>query len=209
MRIEGPMLVFGFRGTLVLAGMSTGPVPSVRTPDAARPSARAAMSTSGDERKEAVYRRLFDQHWSRVRRHLECYIENEAEVDELTAEVFLVAWRKLDPRSPMPLSWLLRTAHNKLRDRARSARSRERAVDALVRGLENPAQPLDPMEVLALRTAITSLNARERQVVVLTYWDDLSAGEIADVLRTSQGAVWTTLSRARNKLRVQLEEGER
>ncbi len=61
------------------------------------------------------------------------------------------------------------------------------------------------MERIALLAAVASLNARERQVVVLTYWDELSAGQIAEVLRTTEGAVWTTLTRARGKLRRELE----
>jgi RNA polymerase sigma-70 factor (ECF subfamily) len=154
-----------------------------------------------------VFRRLFDDYWPRVHRHLDCYIDDSDEVDEITAEIFTVAWRKLDAARPMPLTWFLRAANNKLRDRSRRVHSRDRALEALVRGLENPSEELDPLEVLALRTALTALSARERQIVVLTYWDELSAGEVAEVLRTSQNAVWTTLTRARAKLRAQLEGG--
>ena len=181
--------------------------PSGPTSGTAPRTARVDSASRAPHHKEAAYRQLFDANWPRVRRHLSCFIDNADEVDELTAEVFLIAWRKLDPARPMPLSWFLRTANNKLRDRTRRSRSRERALDALVRGLENPAEPLDPMEAVALRRAVAALSARERQVVVLTYWDDLSAGEVAEVLRTTQNAVWTTLTRARTKLRTQLEGG--
>jgi len=172
-----------------------------------RTNAAAAASGHGGDHKDVVFRRLFDEHWSRVRHHLECFVDNQAEVDELTAEVFVVAWRKLDPSNPMPVTWFLRTADNKIRDRARRTRSKERAWEALVRGVEAPGPGLDLLEALAVRTAIAELSARERQVVVLTYWDDLSAREVAEVLRTSEGAVWTTLTRARTKLREKLEGG--
>lgn len=166
-----------------------------------------AAEHDGAGSKAVVYRQLFDEYWPRVHRHLECFVDDPAEVEELTAEVLLIAWRKLDPAHPMGLRWFLRTADNKLRDRSRSARSRDSAVEALTRGLSSPTEPLDPMEVLALRRALTALSARERQVVVLTYWDELSAGEVAETLRTSQGAVWTTLTRARAKLRAELDAG--
>ena len=202
------MLQVGFSLGLPLARMT--PYSSAEVSRAGRSrNAREAVG-AGDfdpAHKDAVFRRLFDGYLHRVRRHLSCFIENEDEVNELTAEVFVIAWRKLDPTQPMTLAWFLRTANNKLRDRTRRSRSRDRALDALVRGLENPTEPLDPMEVLALRAAVRSLNARERQVVVLTYWDDLSAGEVAQVLRTTQNAVWTTLTRARTKLRAQLDGG--
>lgn len=204
------MIRFAFTHALALATAASG---SGDTTGFLRLAARRdrtlprAAEHDGAGSKAVVYRRLFDEYWPRVRHHLECFIDDAEEVDELTAEVFLIAWRKLDPASPMGVRWFLRTADNKLRDRSRRARSRESAIDALTRGLSSPSEPLDPMEALALRRALASLNARERQVVVLTYWDELSAGEVAETLRTSPGAVWTTLTRARAKLRTQLEAG--
>ncbi|GAA3661535.1 RNA polymerase sigma factor [Microbacterium marinilacus] len=185
------------------AGVSRGATRSETGSDSGQ--AHAAAAGPEDHAKETAFRDLFDQYLPRVRAHLECLVEEQDEVDELTAEVFVVAWRKLDPRRPMSLPWLLRTADNKLRDRTRSASSRARALDALSRGLQSPKQPLHPLEALALRQALAKLTARERQVVVLTYWDELSAGEVAEALRCSQASVWTTLSRARAKLRKQLE----
>ncbi|WP_141873655.1 RNA polymerase sigma factor [Microbacterium saperdae] len=210
---EVPMFSFGVVGTLRIAFAGASPSAD-RSTGARRLSRRRHKSEStraahpqGTELKDVVFRRLFDDYWPRVHRHLECYIDDDDEVDEITAEIFTVAWRKLDADRPMPLTWFLRAANNKLRDRSRRDRSRDRALEALVRGLESPSEELDPMEVLALRTALTTLSARERQIVVLTYWDDLSAGEVAEVLRTSQSAVWTMLTRARTKLRAQLESG--
>lgn len=153
--------------------------------------------------KEVVYRGLFDEYWPRVRRHLASYLENPDEVDEVAAEVFVVAWRKLTPSKPMGLQWFLRTADNKLRDVTRRDRSTRNVVDALTRRMQQDTE-LHPLEVVALRQALRDLNARERQVVVLTYWDGLTASEVSDVLRCSEAAVWTTLTRARAKLRVQL-----
>lgn len=170
-------------------------------------SARRAAEESAPN-KAAVFRTLFDEYWPKVHRHLECYLDNGEEVNEIAAEVFVVAWKKLEADKPMSLRWFIRTADNKLRDVDRKAHSRGRAMEALTRGLRNAADTIHPLDALALRQAMKTLNARERQVVVLTYWDELSAGEIADVLRSSQPAVWTTLTRARAKLRAQLESRE-
>ncbi|CAH0184152.1 RNA polymerase sigma factor CnrH [Microbacterium foliorum] len=163
--------------------------------------------TDGAPTKAVLYRTLFDEYWPRVRRHVACFIDNSEEVDEIAAEVFVVAWRKLNPAKPMGLRWFLRVADNKLRDVMRRSQSRTRAIEAMTRGMQ-ASEELHPLEALALRQALQSLNARERQVVVLTYWDGLSAGEVSDVLRSSEAAVWTTLTRARQKLRGQLEAKE-
>ncbi|GAA1207207.1 sigma-70 family RNA polymerase sigma factor [Microbacterium maritypicum] len=185
---------------VVLAGAESFPLPA---------EAHSSTSTSAPAlNKAVVFRRLFDEYWPLVHHHLSGFLDNQEEVDEITAEVFVVAWRKLRPETPMGLRWFIRTADNKVRDVDRSARSRGRALDAMSRGLENAAERLHPLEALALRQAMKKLNARERQVVVLTYWDELTAGEVAAVLRCSSAAVWTTLTRARTKLRIQLEVKE-
>lgn len=172
-------------------------------------SAREAPTGGSTTPSKAVsFRILFDEHLPRVRRHLACFLDDPNEVEEIAAEVFVVAWRKLRPENPMGITWLIRTADNKLRDAARRHRSKRRAIDALTRGLQESSEALHPLETLALREAIVTLSARERQVVVLTYWDELSAGEVAQVLRCSTAAVWTTLTRARAKLRRQLEAKE-
>lgn len=176
-------------------------------PDLELPAPVRSAPTSGSPSKEVLYRTLFDEYWPRVRRHVACFVDNPEEVDEIAAEVFVVAWRKLNPAKPMGLRWFLRVADNKLRDVMRRGQSRTRAIEAMTRGMQ-ASDELHPLEALALRQALQSLNARERQVVVLTYWDGLSAGEVSEVLRCSQAAVWTTLTRARQKLRGQLEAKE-
>lgn len=176
-------------------------------PDLELPAPVRGGLTDGPPTKAVLYRTLFDEYWPRVRRHVACFIDNSEEVDEIAAEVFVVAWRRLNPAKPMGLRWFLRVADNKLRDVMRRSQSRTRAIEAMTRGMQ-ASDELHPLEALALRQALQSLNARERQVVVLTYWDGLSAGEVSDVLRCSQAAVWTTLTRARQKLRGQLEAKE-
>lgn len=104
----------------------------------------------------------------------------------------------------MGLTWLLRTADNKVRDRDRRLRTRDRALEALSRNASERPFALDALDRFEVREALSALTDRERRVVVLTYWDELSAGEIAEVLRCSQGSVWTALSRARTKLRSRL-----
>ena len=58
-------------------------------------------------------------------------------------------------------------------------------------------------EVLA---ALAELTVRQRQVVVLRYWSELSEQEIAEVLRVSRGTVKSTASRALGILRGLLGE---
>ena len=54
---------------------------------------------------------------------------------------------------------------------------------------------------LALRAALARLPRRMRAVVVLRYWDDLSAAEVADLLGCSVGTVQSQAFRGLAKLR--------
>lgn len=59
-------------------------------------------------------------------------------------------------------------------------------------------QPEVRPEVLA---AVSQLSLRQRAVIVLTYWDDLTPSAIARLLEISEGSVRRHLARGRNRLK--------
>jgi RNA polymerase sigma factor (sigma-70 family) len=68
---------------------------------------------------------------------------------------------------------------------------------------ERAYQPEVRPEVLE---AVGQLSPRQREVVVLTYWEDLSETTVADRLGMSPGSVRRHLGRARQRLRNLLDE---
>jgi RNA polymerase sigma-70 factor (ECF subfamily) len=54
--------------------------------------------------------------------------------------------------------------------------------------------------------AVASLSPRQRAVIALTYWDDLTPEAVADLLGISEGAVRIHLARGRRRLRKVLDE---
>ncbi|MGW1890406.1 SigE family RNA polymerase sigma factor [Streptomyces sp. NPDC002004] len=90
----------------------------------------------------------------------------------------------------------------------RTSQWRKRKVDEFVcEELPEPetAAPEDPAEQQALRDAmwraIMKLPARQRAMVVLRYYEDLSEAQTAEVLGVSIGTVKSAVSRALGKLR--------
>jgi RNA polymerase sigma-70 factor (sigma-E family) len=61
---------------------------------------------------------------------------------------------------------------------------------------------------MAVRGALATLTARQRAVVVLRVFDDMSEAQVADVLGCSAGTVKSTLSRALASLRESLPVGD-
>lgn len=94
---------------------------------------------------------------------------------------------------------------------ARSVLRRRRSARAYV---PPPPMPVPAAEEEALLSeedhevlaALARLTVRQRQVVVLRYWSELSEGEIAEVLHVSRGTVKSTASRALTILRDALLE---
>jgi len=131
--------------------------------------------------------------------------------EDATATVFLEAWRKrerltLSTDSAAPL--LLGIANNVVR---RQWRNQRRYRDALerVRGVGPTPNDLEAEAIARLDAiqrlreggeAIRKLPRREREVLALLAWSDLSYGEIAAALELPIGTVRSRLARARTRL---------
>ena len=66
-----------------------------------------------------------------------------------------------------------------------------------------PAEP-DPSDRPALMEALRELPPRQRAVIVLRYYDDLSVGEVAEALGCSEGTVKSQTHHAMARLRLLL-----
>jgi RNA polymerase sigma factor (sigma-70 family) len=97
-------------------------------------------------------------------------------------------------------AYLHRAVLNQARHLRRSSRRRT-AREQRTAGDVSWAEPRQ--EVL---DAVSRLSLRQRGVIVLTYWADLSPPEIADRLGISEGSVRRHLARARANLRKVLDD---
>jgi RNA polymerase sigma-70 factor (sigma-E family) len=97
----------------------------------------------------------------------------------------------------------------------RTSQWRKRKVDEFACDELPEPDPLpaadDPAEQQALRDAmwraVMRLPARQRAMVVLRYYEDLSEAQTAEVLGVSVGTVKSAVSRALGKLREDAELG--
>ena len=104
-------------------------------------------------------------------------------------------------------AWVWRiTLHAALRQRRRRGRVDVVAPDALEH-LET--QVVAPERRPELAAALAALPPRQRLIVFLHYYGDLSYGRIAEVLETQEGTVAATLAAARASLRRALTQGAR
>jgi RNA polymerase sigma factor (sigma-70 family) len=126
----------------------------------------------------------------------------------VVAEVFLIAWRRSVsvPEGAEARLWLFGTARRVLANLARSnRRSRDLAARAAAEARLGQPSPSDPISPVVWR-ALERLSDSDRELVLLTVWDDLGPAEAASVLGLSPGTVRVRLHRARSRLREHLAD---
>lgn len=123
-----------------------------------------------------------------------------SEVDDLTAEVFTIAWRRrVDVPDGAELPWLYRTAGYLLANHHRKGRP------VLVERMPEEIDHADPAHLAVasaeVRRVLDQLSARDRQILVLNAWEGLVGADLGAVLGVSRSAADAALSRARARLR--------
>ena len=161
----------------------------------------------------AQFATLFDRHAAGVHRYLGRRVGNLA--DDLLSETFLIAFRRRAAYRPEHVDvrpWLIGIATNVVRVHVRSEQRRYRA---LARAASEPAPsghaPEEAEDRVAaesmrapLAAALAGLKARDRDVLLLLAYGQLSYEEIAAVLDVPIGTVRSRLNRARRQTRAAL-----
>ena len=140
----------------------------------------------------------------------------DGEADDVAQEAFLKAYRHLPGFRPGHSfrAWLLAIVANEARNRRRSF-VRRSALVLRVRHEDTATAADDPADA-ALRTArrqevldaVARLPDRDREVISLRYFAQLSEAEMATGLGCAPGTVKSRLSRALGRLRTELGEAE-
>lgn len=170
------------------------------TPEAAH---RLSDSPPPTVSAEDAFREYYRTNSLILTRFVTRRIADPQTVRDICQECFEVAWRQFDPADPPALTWLFGVAWNRVRSTHRLRRRETRAVLQLV--AQRPSdEPSDVNDTLA--ELLLTLDDKQRLVLELTYWDGLSAAEIAVLLQVSEGTVWQRLSRARAALRMLLAD---
>lgn len=158
-----------------------------------------------------AYLPLVHRYFRRRAAHDDC--------DDLSAEVFAIAWRRREDVPPEAvLPWLYRTAGFVLANHRRVRTDLAVGDAGDVAELASPELRDDPAEAAiasaGMRAAWAALSDRDREVLLLTAWEGLSGRELAEALGISVGGAGAALFRARAALAQALEatdapDGER
>jgi len=157
------------------------------------------------------FRLLYESHLDALRVYCLRRLDRD-EAEDALAEIFAVAWRRLEkvPPGSEARLWLYGVARNVVRNSMRSTRRRARLANR-VSGISDPPRP-GPAETTMTRSehadvlvALSKLRPGDQELLRLHAWEDLSRTEIARVFDISIAAVDMRLHRAIARMSVALD----
>jgi len=152
---------------------------------------------------------LVDQYQSSLLRLCFIYLHDKALAEDAVQDTFLKAYKSLSSfrGDSSTKTWLTRIAINTCRDMRRAGWFR--FIDRRVTPEDIPPVPVHLFENSdseALAQAIVKLPAKQKEVILLYYYHDMTMREIADTLGINISSVSERLKHARTNLRNLLEK---
>lgn len=171
-----------------------------------------AMSIDGPERFAAI----FDRHYPEIHRFASRRL-GPAHADDIAAEVFVRAFRGregFDRSQDSARPWLYGIASNLIRMHSRSER---RMLRAFAKTGVDPLEDFAPAaaeraSAVAQRqhliAVVAALSARDRELLLLNAWGELSSREIGLAVGMPDATVRTRLARMKKKLAAAMSDQE-
>lgn len=190
---------------------TAGPGTGARVRGTARRSSAAVPRRAADD----ALTDLYAAHWVGLVRLGQLLLRDRSRAEEVVQEAFVAAYPRLAKlrEEGTALAYLRRSVVNGCRSRfrhqgveARYLTSVAGSADALGRGSGESAETtaLRRDDDAAMLEAVYRLPQRQREVVVLRYYADLSEQQIAEALDISSGSVKAHAHRALTTLRSTL-----
>ncbi len=164
-----------------------------------------------------VFGALYDRYVDRIYGYALQRTQDETTAQDITAVTFEKALRhiqKYEWRGKSFVAWLYRIAHNELVQQHRKRRFLA-PFQAVQNGRFHQTDGRAPETAVLhqqrnqkLHQAIDRLSAKDKQIVTLRYFTELSNDEIGEVLGCSTSNVYVRLHRALKRLRQKMDKTE-
>lgn len=158
-----------------------------------------------DKISEEEMRRLMQAHGSALVGMCTILLHDAHLAQDVTQETFIRAWKHGRLLRETERAWLTRVAVNLCRDQYRSRYFRH--VDRRLTPEELPIPADAPQDDASLLDCVYRLPPREREAIVMHYFNDMPSEEIASMLNIDRATVFRRLQRGRKRLRIELEGG--
>ncbi|MEM9300911.1 MAG: RNA polymerase sigma factor [Pseudomonadota bacterium] len=154
----------------------------------------------------AAFDELFQRYYPLLRRFLWRFCSDDA-IDEVTSDTLLTVWRKargFEGRSRVS-TWIFGIAYRRALKAASAARRHDRARSIAIDPPDTSSDTARHETAQWVDQALDRLPAKQRAVVELTFFADLSYPEIAEIVGCPVGTVKTRMHKAKQTLKPALD----
>jgi RNA polymerase sigma-70 factor (ECF subfamily) len=178
----------------------------------------AVRDEAGRMAEEETLAALVSQYAGTLYRVAFSVLRNPADAEDAVQEAFLRVLRHRETLDEVRdrRVWLIRIVWNVVLDRKRRAKTRPETDDVAELARVLPSNGLSAEEMAAaaqhhahVLACVERLPAKEREVLMLSAFEELNSVEIASVLEISESSVRSRLFRARNLMAELLEHTRR
>jgi RNA polymerase sigma-70 factor (ECF subfamily) len=152
---------------------------------------------------------VFDTHRIAVASYCNWRASSFADAEDAVAEVFLVAWRRLEviPDGAAARAWMYATARRVMANQRRGRRRRTALEGQLAaeRRANHFSLDAQSQSEIAVHDALAQLDDHDREVLLLVEWEGLRPRELARVLGCREVTARGRLHRARQRFRQTYE----
>lgn len=156
------------------------------------------------------FRVFYDKHRTDIWRYSIRRAATVDQAEDIFADTFAAAWKQFEeiPGGHQERLWLFGVARNHFRNSWRKGKRRQ-ALDERILAEGSHRAPDDPADLAPsaaghVLAALNKLGPKDREVLQLVAWEDLSHAEIGVTLGCSENAVALRLRRARSRLAKEL-----
>jgi RNA polymerase sigma-70 factor (ECF subfamily) len=162
------------------------------------------------EKKKKIFIEAHDKYLDQIYRFIYFKVGNKEEAEDLSSSTFLKVWNYLQNskiKEKTLRAFIYRTARNTVIDFYRSKNYNSGSVS-----LEMAAEVIDEklniekaveikLDFSLIENKLKKLKDEYREVIILRFTEDLSIGEIADILEKPKGSVRVLVYRALKALK--------
>ena len=196
-------------GAVEITGQSRQEPAGPGVPGIARAQASEDALIERAKHDRHAFAEVYRQHYRPIVGYVFRRVGDSHVADDLVADVFLIALRKLPGYRCRGLpfrSWLYRIATNRVNRWARGERRRLAQESRAARAVGTAQRPDSPLTSDEVRRALLQIAPKYQAVIALYHLEGLSTEKVAAVTGCRLGTVKSRLSRGRDALREHLQK---
>lgn len=161
-----------------------------------------------NQRANAVIEHLIDKYSSNILKMCYVYLKDIGLAEDAMQETFIKAYRKIaaykGTSEQSEKAWLMSIAINTCKDVLRGSWFRHVNRKVQLDDLQEPSWKHEDDDGMLVE-AIMQLPRKEREVILLYYYQDMKVDEIASVIGIASPTVYARLKKAKGRLSTILE----